>query len=347
MFEGGSFTSYQTTTEIFQAKKERQNLSRIGLSLAVYLVLMLVIQYLVSLVFRDYITAKFPVLVESGWFLWLMVYLPQFIICVPVAYFMLRIKEPQEISSGDISAANYVQIMIMCVTVLYIGNLIGTFFSNLLGAGNALEALAVNSNLWATLLFAVILVPITEEFVFRKLVMDRLRKYGDKIAILLSALLFALIHANLAQFFYAFGLGILFGYVYTRTGKLRYSIGLHMFVNFLGMFVGTLILRLMENVDLEAVSNMSAAGNEVALEQAGGLLLVGFYGIAMIALTIIGLILIVTKWKKAQLKAAVVEIPQGQRAKIIFGNPGIILFIICSILGMLSPFLLVAAGLFS
>ena len=39
---------------------------------------------------------------------------------------------------------------------------------------------------------------------------------------------------NLFQFFYAFLLGLMFGYVYTRTSKLRYSTAMHMIINFNG-----------------------------------------------------------------------------------------------------------------
>ena len=46
--------------------------------------------------------------------------------------------------------------------------------------------------------------------------------------------MFGLFHLNLFQFFYAFGLGLMFGYVYMRTSQLRYSIVMHMIINFNG-----------------------------------------------------------------------------------------------------------------
>ena len=39
---------------------------------------------------------------------------------------------------------------------------------------------------------------------------------------------------NVFQFFYAFGLGLMFGYVYTRTSRLRYSVAMHMLINLNG-----------------------------------------------------------------------------------------------------------------
>jgi membrane protease YdiL (CAAX protease family) len=133
---------------------------------------------------------------------------------------------------------------------MYIGSIIGNLISGIFGAGNALQGIVTNSNIWATLLFAVVLAPVVEELIFRKMIVSRLRKYGDRTAILVSSLLFALLHGNLSQLFYAFGLGCLLGYVYARTGKLRYSIGLHMTINFLGSFVGVLILPLKSGVQV-------------------------------------------------------------------------------------------------
>ncbi len=74
----------------------------------------------------------------------------------------------------------------------------------------------------------VVMAPVCEEVLFRKLIIDRIRRYGDKAAILVSAIIFGLCHGNFYQFFYAFGIGLVFGYIYTRTGRIRYTIGFHM-----------------------------------------------------------------------------------------------------------------------
>ncbi len=77
-----------------------------------------------------------------------------------------------------------------------------------------------------------VLAPIFEEFLFRKLLLDRISAYGDGIAAFLSAFLFGVVHCNLYQFFYAFLLGLLFAYVYLHTERLRYGILLHAAFNF-------------------------------------------------------------------------------------------------------------------
>ena len=53
----------------------------------------------------------------------------------------------------------------------------------------------------------------------------------DKVAIITTAILFGLFHANFSQFFYAVALGMIFAYVTLKTGTIKYSIILHIVVN--------------------------------------------------------------------------------------------------------------------
>lgn len=78
---------------------------------------------------------------------------------------------------------------------------------------------------------SVAVVPaIMEETVIRGIVMQPLRKYGDKYAIIASALLFAVMHGNMVQIPYTVIGGMLLGYLAVSTGSLWPSIVLH-FIN--------------------------------------------------------------------------------------------------------------------
>lgn len=72
-----------------------------------------------------------------------------------------------------------------------------------------------------------ILPAFMEEFIFRGAILQGLRKYGDWFAILGSALLFMLIHANIQQTIYQFGFGILAGWLVIKTGSIWTSIAIH------------------------------------------------------------------------------------------------------------------------
>lgn len=83
----------------------------------------------------------------------------------------------------------------------------------------------------------VILAPIAEEIAFRGILLSKLRPYGNGVAIFVTSLIFALFHGNLYQMLYAFAIGAFLANIVMRTGKLRYSIILHMIFNFVGSVV--------------------------------------------------------------------------------------------------------------
>ena len=93
-------------------------------------------------------------------------------------------------------------------------------------------------------LCTVVLAPLTEELLFRKLLLDRLYFMNGAVAVFASGFSFGLIHGNFSQFFYAFFLGCLLAVLYRRTGRLSYCVGLHAFVNCIGAFI-PLLLRSM------------------------------------------------------------------------------------------------------
>lgn len=82
--------------------------------------------------------------------------------------------------------------------------------------------------------------PLFEEFLFRKLILERLAVLGTRPAIICSAVLFALPHAfslGLAQMLYTFVLGLVWGYVTVKSGQLLPAIVLHSLSNIYGTFI--------------------------------------------------------------------------------------------------------------
>ena len=80
---------------------------------------------------------------------------------------------------------------------------------------------------WA-ILTTVVLAPILEEILFRGLILDPVReKSGATRAVLISALLFGIIHIIPQQVVNAFVIGIILGFLYVRTGSLVNVIFIH------------------------------------------------------------------------------------------------------------------------
>lgn len=80
------------------------------------------------------------------------------------------------------------------------------------------------------ILYTALLAPIAEEIVFRGFILRNLQKYGIKLAIVVSAIMFGLAHANIIQTPFAFVLGLVLGYVAYKYG-IVWSIGMHLFNN--------------------------------------------------------------------------------------------------------------------
>lgn len=91
------------------------------------------------------------------------------------------------------------------------------------------------------LLNLTILAPIAEEIVFRGVIMNLLRRFGDCFALLLSSLLFAAVHMNLVQIPNAFIMGLVIGYFSLCTGSLWTGVCIHMLNNALVMLLNGLL----------------------------------------------------------------------------------------------------------
>lgn len=79
-------------------------------------------------------------------------------------------------------------------------------------------------------LSVVIIPPLVEEIMFRGVILQSLRRYGNGFAVLVSAMLFGMYHGNLIQMVFAFLSGLALGYVVIRTNSLLPSILIH-FIN--------------------------------------------------------------------------------------------------------------------
>ena len=91
----------------------------------------------------------------------------------------------------------------------------------------AMEAL-LNGPAWVTIISVCIFAPFFEEWLCRGIVLRGMLKHVKPTwAIIISALFFALIHMNFWQAVPAFLMGLVFGYVYYKTGSLKLTMLMH------------------------------------------------------------------------------------------------------------------------
>lgn len=74
-----------------------------------------------------------------------------------------------------------------------------------------------------------------EEFLFRGAILTNLRPFGRTNAVIISAVLFAMMHQNVGQLLYTFAAGIVLGLVYEYTGSIWNCTILHLFNNFIAV----------------------------------------------------------------------------------------------------------------
>lgn len=94
-------------------------------------------------------------------------------------------------------------------------------------------------NYFVRILATVVLIPMVEEVIFRGLIYTRLRKaINVPVAILVSSLVFGMMHGHILWTSYTFIGGILFAVVMEKTKSLKASILLHMALNSVSAVIG-------------------------------------------------------------------------------------------------------------
>ena len=234
-----------------------------------------------------------------------------------------------------LSVFQIIQAFFVCELIGIFGNLLGmavnAVLSFLLGFNTTSDFLVggiFGENSLLFMFLAVICAPFVEEMIFRKILIDRISKYGNKTAILISGIMFGLFHGNFTQAFYAAMLGMLFAFIYIRTGRIQYTIILHMCVNFWGTVMPYLTLH---NHD---INDLIQALLSMKTEQIIPMLSEMKYFIVMASSTYLfaffGIVVLILNRKKLRVPQAECELPKGKRfvtACCNFGCP--VLLAVC------------------
>lgn len=89
--------------------------------------------------------------------------------------------------------------------------------------------------------FSTIVPPaVIEEFALRSVAMQPLRKYGDRFAIVMTALVFGLMHRNAVQGIFAFIAGLVFGYIAVATNSVWPAVIVHAVNNSFSVLISVL-----------------------------------------------------------------------------------------------------------
>lgn len=183
-------------------------------------------------------------------------------------FFLQRIHSDRDILplQKPNSAKNLVFSLGIGFVALVISNYITTFF--VLGAehfgvffetGDVMPVETVPDFLWQILGTAVV-PALVEEFAVRGVIMQSLRKYGDVLAIAVSAVLFALLHGNMVQAPFALILGCVLGWLVVVTDSLWTGIAVHFMNNAYAVIMNTAMEHLPEHIYIIAFLLINAVG---------------------------------------------------------------------------------------
>lgn len=155
------------------------------------------------------------------------------IIAVVLVYFKVR-KLPVSALSLDekpkISALSLTPVMACgALAFLMIINYAAVYVYR--AAGIETSVAAPSWDRWENVVLSIItmciLPAIGEELLFRGAVLGAMRRFGDKKAIVISAVVFALYHFNLAQTWYQLFYGAFLAFIVVKTDNLLYAVALH------------------------------------------------------------------------------------------------------------------------
>ena len=163
--------------------------------------------------------------------------LPMVLAIIPIAVLTKipsRVALPMRRVPARVTIPSVMLILGCSVIGLFITSILLTIFQST-GLGYDVQMPPVPQTDIGIVMYLItvsVLPAIFEEILCRGYILQSLRRFGDWFAVLISALVFALFHANFAQLPNAFIMGITVGFIAVRTGSLIPGMILHFVNNF-------------------------------------------------------------------------------------------------------------------
>ncbi len=318
----------------FNQKEAKKHFSGLGLR---YFIFTLVVN-IVQIVALHIASAIDPEIMNSESNVFWVSMLPIMLLVYPiwVLTFEKGKLEKSNLTKHKMSFGQFIAAFVMSYAAMYVLNMLGIGITSGIAAVKGSDVLNIGVELAENLesipkiVVVTFLAPVFEELLFRKLIVDRTAQYGEGLAVILSASMFALFHGNLNQGIYVFGLGLFWAFIYVKTGHIGYTILIHSLINFMGSVVSVKVAGL---VDIEEyVSALTSNDANVIMEylSSNGIRVYVFVAHSMIVMSmvIIGIILFILFRKRFTFNTAEKQIPKGKRFGTTILNVGMMLYCI-------------------
>ena len=196
--------------------------------------------------------------------------LPLFLYCV-----FLKEKPKQVFKTCNFNSINFVSILISIVIgiLCFIINIaVSSLFNGILTyTGYRFGSSGVagdysTPNFFLDILLVAVLPAFAEEFLHRGIVLQGTKHMGFKKAIVLSSLLFGLMHFNIQQVSYAFVIGLILGFVAVVSKNIYPAMIIHFVNNFISTYIDYASNRGWIFGDIfEKLQNALSAGNAIGI----------------------------------------------------------------------------------
>ena len=156
-----------------------------------------------------------------------------YILDIPMIYYFIRNNKKKKyfVTKEKMNIGSFIGCFALMIFIMVLINI--SFFIFELKIGNNSGDILSNESIsytYITFFSAVFIAPIVEEMIFRGVIMNDLKEYEYKTAIIINSVLFGLAHTEIKKVIITIFLGIIFSYVAYRY-SLRYSVLLHMVWN--------------------------------------------------------------------------------------------------------------------
>lgn len=158
-----------------------------------------------------------------------------------------REKDEADLFGKPVSMLSFWAAVFAGLFFCNVGNFVTGILTNLYDSvgitsdGGTYDAAPGLSGFLMQIVTIAVLPALVEEFALRSVVMQPLRRYGDRFAIVMSSLVFALMHSDLLQSPFAFIAGAAMGYFAIATGSIWTSVAIHFGNNLYSVILTTLL----------------------------------------------------------------------------------------------------------
>ena len=192
--------------------------------------LILFIIYLFHLVFIMFVNNN-TIITDNKMFKYIYIFkIYRWLFSFPIIYYFVNYEYFKTSNKLDIkNFIIYFAIFFLGIHILNILNIFTITISNLKEKQSTIQGFLYVDTLWT-----VFISPVLEEIVFRGVIMNNLKKYGIKIAIIVNSIFFAFSHYDIEKIMPVLFMGIILSHI-TYKYSLKYSIIFHFFMNLLGI----------------------------------------------------------------------------------------------------------------